>query len=266
MNHLRVAFLGLVQGVTEFLPVSSSGHLVFFSRLFRWYRLDMTLDIILHAGTLVAVLVYFWPDLAGMVKAFWGKSKSLGQHKQRRLVWYIILGNLPAGLTGLFCQSKLENYFVSGFWYILFWILMALLYLLSSRFQESTQNSQDLRLWQVVLIGVCQAVALLPGVSRSGITILAGLLVGLSREQAARFSFLLGIPVIMGASSLTFFRIGINGLDLQMALLYLNGFVVSAVVGFISIKFLLTYLSRRSLSAFGIYLLFVSMIALLGGL
>ncbi len=256
---LRAMVLGFVQGATEFIPVSSSGHLVIVPWLFGWPSPSLLFDTVLHWGTLVSILLVFGLDYwiiakASVLSLF---SRSL-QDPNARLGWLIVAGSIPVVLIGLTLQDYVEALFDSpaaaGFFLIVTGGLLALSEQLAKRIVNQTPLER-IRPSQVLLIGLAQSLALAPGISRSGTTIATGLATGLRRDVAARFSFLLGAPVFFGAGVYQLMQAAAKDsaqLVTDLPLLIV-GFVTSAVIGYIAIRFLLSYLRRHTLYIFAIY-------------
>ena len=248
---LESIILGIVQGFTEFLPISSSAHLVLLPWMFGWQGTlvdSLNFDVALHAGTLVAILAFFWRDWLELLKKFFaGIQDGTWKTNEGRLVWFIVLATIPAGILGLKFEHVVEESLRNPLLIACSLFVISIVMWAADRFSAKTVTLDRMSLGHAVLIGCAQAVALVPGVSRSGSTIIAGLLAGYTRESAARFSFLLSTPVIAGAAILKLRKLHLaTGEALPFAL----GTAVSAVVGYLSIKFLLRYLNRHSLSLF----------------
>ncbi|MAG37346.1 MAG: UDP-diphosphatase [Dehalococcoidia bacterium] len=262
VETLQAALLGLVQGLTEFLPVSSSGHLLIVPWLLGWTSPllnSLTFDVALHLGTLGAVLVYFrrewWALARALVTAPSGQAVEVAD--QRRLAWLLVLGSVPAGVAGLLMNEVAETLFrhpiVTAVMLVTVGLLMwvaELHYRPSDRIRKSL-TAVTVR--DAAVIGMAQVTALIPGVSRSGITIIAGLTTGLSRETAARFSFLLGTPVIAGAGVLKIGQLLGVGMDLAQVTPFLVGMLLAFAVGYGAIALLLAYVRERPLHIFVIY-------------
>lgn len=262
MSVWHALILGIVQGLTEFLPISSSGHLIFIPWLLGWDESGLTFDVALHLGTLTAVIIYFWRDLLEMTVAL---PRGVIQRRpladpMSRLALFIIVGSIPAGIAGILFNDSIDNYFHSGGGgnraiVVIAILLMALgvVLLLAERLAQHLRPMDKITARDSLLIGAAQALALLPGVSRSGSTITAGLLVGLRRETAARFSFLLGIPAIVGAGILETRKLIESGLPADERTHFVVGMISAAVVGYLTIAFLLRYLQRNSTLVFVAY-------------
>ena len=259
---LQAALLGLVQGLTEFLPISSSGHLLVVPWLLGWTSPllnSLTFDVALHLGTLGAVLVYFrheWWALGSALAAA-APHRTAEVAAQRRLAWLLVLGSVPAGIAGLLVDEVVETLFrhpiVTAVMLVAVGVLM---WVAELHYAPSTRTRRSLTAVTVrdaVVVGLAQATALIPGVSRSGITIVAGLTTGLSRETAARFSFLLGTPVIAGAGVLKTGQILGAGLDTAQIAPFLVGMAMAFAVGYGAIALLLAYVRERPLHIFVIY-------------
>lgn len=252
-----------MQGLTEFLPVSSSAHLVFVPWLLGWDDKAITsiqFDVALHMGTLLAVLVYFAADWRRLIVAFFASlfERRIGDDPDRRLVWLIVLGTIPAALAGMLLESSIDTVFHdpqnlrTGLLVIaVMMIVMGALLLFAERVGKRTIPIEGVRLPTAMAVGVAQALALIPGVSRSGSTITAGLFAGLKRDAAARFSFLLSTPVVLAAGVKQVYDLAREGgLPASDQLGFFVGFVASAVSGFLCISFLLRYLQRHSTAPF----------------
>jgi undecaprenyl-diphosphatase len=258
LEFLEAVLLGVVQGLTEFLPVSSSGHLLlgqYFLGLSQ-DRFGLPFDVALHLGTLVAVIAFFWRDLLGMAGAF-VRSLLPGRRNladpQQRLAYLILASTIPAALIGFFLESFFENT-VRSPWVVAFnLVVVGVLFILAEGVGSKTRSADKLRFVEAVGIGLAQAAALVPGVSRSGATITLGLFLGLRREEAARFSFLMSVPIIAGAGFLQLTDAVSQGMSRSEALIFGAGFVSSAVVGYLAIRFFLRYVIHHSLRAFAYY-------------
>ena len=249
--------LGIVQGLTEFLPVSSSGHLLlgqYFLGLDQ-NRFGLSFDVALHLGTLVAVVSYFWRDLLRMALAFFRSfsQRDLTNDADQRMAYLIIASTVPAALIGFLFEGFFEET-VRSPWVVVFnFVLIGVLFIVGEVVGKRTRRASKLGFGEAVGIGFAQAAALVPGVSRSGATITLGLFLGLRREEAARFSFLMSVPIIAGAGSLKLGEVILQGMDAAQVLLFVVGFATSAAVGYVTIRFLLNYLTNHSLRAFAFY-------------
>ena len=258
LEFLEAVLLGVVQGLTEFLPVSSSGHLLlgqYFLGLDQ-DRFGLPFDVALHLGTLVAVVAFFWRDLLRMARAF-VRSLSPGERNladpDQWLAYLILASTVPAGLIGFFLEGFFETA-VRSPWVVVFnLVLIGVLFIVGEAVGAKTRRADKLRFVEAVGIGLAQAAALVPGVSRSGATITLGLFLGLRREEAARFSFLMSVPIIAGAGTLQLAEVAAQGMDRSQALMFAAGFVSSAVVGYLTIRFFLRFVVHHSLRAFAYY-------------
>ena len=258
LEFLQAILLGVVQGLTEFLPVSSSGHLLlgqYFLGLDQ-DRFGLPFDVALHLGTLVAVVTYFWRDLLRMAGAF-VRSLSPGGRDladpDQRLAYLILASTIPAALIGFFLEGFFEEA-VRSPWVVVFnLVLVGVLFIVGEAVGSRTRRADKLRFVEAVGIGLAQAAALVPGVSRSGATITLGLFLGLRREEAARFSFLMSVPIIVGAGSLQLAEVAAEGMERSQVAMFVAGFVSSAVVGYLAIRFFLRFVVHHSLRAFAYY-------------
>jgi undecaprenyl-diphosphatase len=202
MDIIQIIILAIVQGLTEFLPISSSAHLILVPLVLKWPDQGLAFDVAVHLGSLMAVLVYFRGEVVAMILA-WSKSLAGGGSTPgSKLAWWVILGTIPAVLVGLVFKGIIETELRSPWVIAVATIVFALLLWVADSRKSKQCNESQLKLADVVVIGCFQALALIPGTSRSGITMTAGLLLGLSRQAAARFSFLLSIPIIFASASL----------------------------------------------------------------
>jgi undecaprenyl-diphosphatase len=257
----QALILGIVQGLTEFLPISSSAHLILFPWFFGWTDTlvdTLSFDVALHAGTLVAILWYFRKDWIGLAKGFFRiLSKRSAEDAEEWLILYIILATIPAALAGLFLEKVVEETFRNPLLISLPLIIVSFLMIYAERRPCSSLPLTKMTLKNSFTIGVAQAIALLPGVSRSGITITTGLLRGYEREAATRFSFLLSTPAIAGAVILHLRHL-FFGTGLQDGHIFAIGFFSSAVSGYLAIAFLMQYLRKHTLNVFAGYRLMLA--------
>ena len=288
MTVLQAIILGIVQGLTEFIPISSTAHLVFASRLVGLYNgVDATLKAeqttatiaVIQLGTLLAVLIYFARDIINITVAFVRDHVALLRGKVRTnggvqlshdawLGWLVIIGSIPVAAVGLLFKRQIEGTFTKNLWVIAtMMIVVALLLALAELVGKRERSMEQLRIGDALAVGCSQVLALIPGSSRSGSTIMGGLFAGLTRETAARFSFLLSIPAI-AASGVLELREAIHKLPAGSSLPLIVATIVSGVVGYASIWFLLRFLRTHSTGIFIIYRLVVGaaiIFALLGG-
>ncbi len=251
MTIFQSLILGAVQGLTEFIPVSSSGHLVLVPMIFGWAYQSLTFDLVLHFGTALALIIYFWKDLIGLLK-------------NMSLLKLLIVGSIPAVVLGVLFENAFEFYFRSELWVVLFLLLGSILMFLAEKLfvnrQSVVSNVNDIGLKKAFLVGCFQALALFPGFSRSGSTISGSMLLGLDREQAARFSFLLSLPIVLAAG---FFKLlgSYNQLTLDASIVI--GFFTSFLVGLFAISFLMKFLKTNKLYVFVMYRVILCVVLLL---
>ncbi|HLC93912.1 MAG TPA: undecaprenyl-diphosphatase UppP [Patescibacteria group bacterium] len=245
MSVFHAAILGIVQGLTEFLPVSSSGHLVIFPNLLGWKEQPLVFDTTLHLGTAAALAVYFWNDLWNIVK-----------QRNTNLILAIIIGVIPAGILGFLFDNQIEQTFRSVWYVALFLLLGTGLMLVAELMYKS--YSQAVTPFKGFIIGIFQSLALLPGVSRSGATISGGMLSGINREEAARFSFLLSLPIVLLAGIYKLFSSFPAASDTIAWPVISAGFVASFVSGMLAIHLLLNFVRRHSLYIFIVYRLLLA--------
>jgi undecaprenyl-diphosphatase len=256
LDLYQAIWLGVLQGITEFLPISSSAHLILMRYWFGWEIADpqteLMFDVALHAGTLMAILLYFWRDLVRLASALLENTPE--RAVERRLAWGILIGCIPAALAGSLFEEPIEQFFRAQYGLISGLLIgVGLLMALVDWRGRKVRALESIGLLDALLIGVAQALALIPGFSRSGITIIAGLALGLQREAAARFSFLLATPITVGAALWSFRHLLKTGVPDGMAVPMVVGALTAMVVGWLSIAFLLNYLRTRSLMPFVVY-------------
>ena len=256
MPLYQAIVLAVIQGLTEFLPVSSTAHLALFPWFAGWTDPGLTFDVALHAGTLVAVLLYFWKMWLNMLRAAAGLGPK-GDPKtaeNRRLFWYMVIATVPGAIAGYLFEAKAEDEFRTPLIIGCALVLVALVMWAGERAASGRENSLgQVTLADSIWIGAAQALAVVPGVSRSGITMSAGLFRGLDRETDARFSFLLSTPIIAGAVLKKGMELRHSGVAPDMRLPMVAGVVVSGLVGWAVIAWLIRYLSRHTFKAFVIY-------------
>lgn len=256
MTVIQAIVLGIIQGLGEFLPISSSAHLIIFPWLFGWQEHSLTFDVALHMGTLVAVVVFFWRDWLILIREGLTRPKS----RDGRLFWFLVIATIPGAIFGALLESKVETVFRTSYLMIgTALIVMGIILYLVDRMSSKTRDLSDLTLGNSIIIGIAQAFAIIPGFSRSGVTISAALAQGQNRETAARFSFLLSTPIILGAGILKLHKI----VPAEMGLPFWVGIATAAVVGFVAIKFLLRYLQKGSFALFAWYRLILGLAIIL---
>lgn len=252
MSWLQVIVLAIVQGLTEFLPISSSGHLVLVPAVFGWTDQGLTFDVAVHFGSLAAVCVYFRSDLSGLIRGALRIAAGNGESPESRMALYIIAGTIPAAIGGLafagWIEANLRDPRVIVFTLSGYGLLMAL----ADRLGRHERIMPNLQLKDAVIVGVAQALALVPGTSRSGVTISVALMLGFRRQDAARFSFLLSAPVILLASGYEASALFFEGTKIAWAQLAI-GASISAVVAYISIDFFMRFVNAIGLLPFALY-------------
>lgn len=251
MSFLEIFMLALIQGFTEFLPISSSAHLILPSQILGWKDQGLAFDVAVHLGTLLAVVIYFRKEVITLLGA-WGRSFTGKHNSESRLAWWILIGSIPAGAFGYLAKDFIEIYLRSAwviagtticFGLLLWWVDVK---------AKQVKGEYDLTLSNALFIGLAQALALIPGTSRSGITMTAGLMLGMTRESAARFSFLLSIPIIImsgGYTALGFLDDGVVVNWNELA----YGAILSFVSAFVCITFFLKVISKMGMLPFVIY-------------
>ena len=244
MTTWQAIILGSVQGLGEFLPISSSAHLVLVPWLFHWQDPGLAFDIALHIGTLVAVIIYFWRDwLRLLTQGFTAPRTSNG-----RLFWYLVIATVPGAIAGYVLEKKAETIFRTPLLIAVALIAMGAILFWADRKSAKKDDLNNITLRTSFLIGLSQALAIIPGVSRSGITMTTGLFAGLKREAAARFSFLLSTPIIFGAALVKIPHLVRHPGSIDAN--FLMGMVLACITGIVSIRFLLRYIQTRTFMPF----------------
>ena len=256
---IQALIMGLVQGLTEFLPVSSSGHLVLVPWLFGWtdpFINSVAFTVVLHMGTLVALLAFFWRDWVTLIPAGLAaiRDRSLKGDPNRKMAFLLVVATIPAVLVGPIFESKLEDLVREPARIALMLCVGAAILWLADRWGSKQRDETSLTFRESLGIGVAQVVALVPGISRSGVSISAGLFLGLNREAAARFSFLMATPVIGGAGIWEARKFLTNeaGPSPEMNVIVI-GFVAALIAGFLAVRFMLEFLKRQPLTGFVVY-------------
>lgn len=266
MPLYQAVVLGIVQGLTEFLPISSTAHLALFPWLAGWEDPGLTFDVALHVGTLIAVMGYFFRTWLSLLRAGLGfREVSDGtNHYRPSLFWYLVLATLPAAAAGYFGERYAEDVLRNPIVISLAMIAVGLLMGWAEKMARLAKRLPETGLCDSVVVGVAQAFAIVPGVSRSGATITAGLFRGMERQTAARYSFLLSAPIIAGAALKEGFDLRHAGLPADMRLPFVAGVVVSGISGYLVIAFLMRYLQTHTLKIFIYYrVIFGTLILLL---
>lgn len=260
MTIFKAIILGIIQGIAEFLPISSSAHLIIFPYLLGWEESGLAFDVALHFGTMMAVLAIFFKDwwnlFIGAIKDVKDKKKS----NEGKMFWYLVVATIPAAIMGLLLDDIIENVIRNNIWIIAISLaVMGMLIFLgdkwASKHYKKETKFEDISIKQALIVGISQAFAVIPGFSRSGTTILAGRLLGISKEGITKFTFLLSVPVISGAAIL---KVG----DLALTKEVIIGIISSFAMGIIAIKFLLNYIKKHDFSVFAFYRVILSVIVL----
>lgn len=255
LSLLQAAVLALVQGLTEFLPISSSAHLILVPWALGWADQGLTFDVVVHLGTLTAVCLFFRADLTAILRGWLGSlpGGSGGDPQAARLGWFVVGATVPAVLAGLAFGGLIETIARDARVIAATTIIFGLLLWAADRIGKRVRETGRLTWKDALLVGVAQALALVPGVSRSGITITAGLALGLTRDAAARFSFLLSIPIIVASSTLKIYEWITAGNGGENLLPMLTGFAVSALFAYLCIDLFLRFVQRHSMGVFVAY-------------
>jgi undecaprenyl-diphosphatase len=250
--------LGMVQGLGEFLPISSSAHLIIVPWLFGWKDPGLGFDVALHWGSLLAVLVYFRSDIILLIRGFWHSlfksTRDLQNNIYQKLSWFLIIASVPGALVGKLLEEKAESTFRASWLVAITLIVFGIVIYAVDKISKREKNLDRIKWLDALLVGLSQAIAIIPGVSRSGATMTAGLWRGFKRADAARFSFLMSIPIIFGAGLVKIkqFHTGVTIQELVI------GFMSAAIFGFLSIKYLLKYLSNNDFKIFVWYRLILA--------
>lgn len=273
MEYISIIIQGIIQGLTEFLPISSSGHLSVAQHILGVEESTLIISIVLHLGTLVAVFIAFWRDILGLIKEFFltigdiftGKFSWSKMNDSRRMLFMVIIATLllvPAYLVKDFftCMEGDGDIIFEGCAFM----FTAMLLFLSDACVKGLKTGKNMKIRDAVTVGLFQCAALFPGVSRSGSTITAGLFCGLTRETAVKFSFILGIPAILGGSVLELKDAFESGVEFDVPMLAI-GFIVSAVVGILAIKLVRLVTKKNKFKYFGIYLLILGLACVFAG-
>ncbi|MBP1683829.1 MAG: bacA [Ignavibacteriaceae bacterium] len=263
MNIIEAIVLGIVQGLTEFLPISSTGHLTLAGKLMNLISENhpeqwTSFIAVIQLGTLLAVLVYFWKDLINVTKDFVHDNlikpvKYSEQNINSKLGWLIIIGTIPVVIIGLAFKDAIEGALTKNLFVIATsLIVLALILALAEKIAKFRKGVEDITILDSIIIGIAQALSLIPGSSRSGTTITAGLFVGLNREAAARFSFLLSVPAVLASGALQLYE-ALKFIDPTMAVNIIVSTIVSGISGYLAIDFLLKYLKKNTTFIFVFY-------------
>ena len=258
MSIIQSIVLGIVQGVGEFLPISSSAHLVLVPYLFGWEESGLAFDVALHFGTLLAVLAIFFKDWWNLFMGAVRKVTKKEDSTENKMFWYLVIATIPGALVGFILDDVIENVFRKQIWLIALALAVmgVLIYIgdkWASKHYKKETSFDKITLKQAFIVGCSQALAVIPGFSRSGTTILTGRLMGISKDAVTKFTFLLSVPIIFGA---TILKVG----DLTFSIEVVVGVLTSFVVGVLSIKFLLSYIKKHDFSVFAFYRVILALI------
>ena len=265
MNIFEVIILGFIQGVAEFLPISSSAHLIIFRDVFgigagMSSNMELTFDIALHFGTLLAILVFFFWDFMKMLEK--GFTKGV-KDDDGKLLWYLVAATIPAAIVGVLFEDVIENMVRSNYVVIaLALAIMGVIIYLADKYSKQSKNVKQMTLKDAIIIGCSQVFALIPGFSRSGTTIATGRILGLDRESAAKFSFFLSAPVVLGAVVLQLIKGSVWSVILTNLSTFIFGILVSFIIGLLCIKYLLKYLQKHNFKIFMIYRALLAIVVL----
>ena len=261
MTILQSIILGIVQGLTELLPISSSAHLNLIPWIFNWTAsADFNtafeaFDVALHAGTLLAILIFFFKDWIKLIIGAFNQVVKKQKTSEGRMFWYIVLATLPGGIIGFALDHFLEDYLTKPIIIAIALIVMGIILYIVDKKCKSETKYEDMTLKQTFLIGLSQCLAFIPGVSRSGITMTTGRLMGVTRESAAKYSFMLSAPIVFAA---TIYKLK----DFVFSIPFVIGVITSFIVGIFVIKFLLEYLRKGSFKIFAIYRVVIGIIVI----
>jgi undecaprenyl-diphosphatase len=249
ISYLQAIVLGAVQGLAEFLPISSSAHLILVPWLLKWQDPGLAFDVALHLGTLLALLIYYRDEWIAMARSVAG-----GQSAERRLLQLLIVGSVPGAIIGLAFEKQAETTFRSPLLIAIAMAVLAVLLWLFDKLSPQKRTMSEMTYWDALVIGFSQALAIIPGVSRSGATITMARAVGVERGDSANFSFLMATPIIAGAGLVEARKLFHEGLDWSVGL----GFISAAVFGLVAIAFLIRYVRTRDYVVFAVYRLLVA--------
>lgn len=266
MDIINVIILGIIQGIAEFLPISSSAHLIIARDIFGLginmaSGIELTFDLALHFGTLLAIIIYFFSELWKLLTE--GLTKG-NKTDSGRIFWYLILATVPAAIAGVLLEDIIDSFFRKQIWLIaLALIIMGIIIYLVDKNSKSDKEMKQMKLKDALLIGCAQVFALIPGFSRSGTTITASRALGINKEDSAKFSFYLSIPVVAGASLLSLIKDNTLTIISENLLIFGLGILVSFIIGLLCIAFLLKYIKKNDFKAFMIYRIVLGIIVLL---
>ena len=261
MDYFLAFLLGIIQGLSEFLPISSSAHLILFREWLGFESIDdLSFDVALHLGTALALVCYFHNEVRRLALGLWNslRKPNLRSSLEQRMPWYILAGTVPAAVIGALLEDVIEHAFRNPPVIVVTLVAGAVLFLAIERITTQTAGMDQINLRRSLVIGIAQSIALIPGVSRSGITIIAGMSQNLKRAEAARFSFLLSIPIVIGAGGKKLIELKDLAVTPGDAGVLVTGTLTAAVVGWLVIRFLLRYLQYHKLDLFAYYRLILA--------
>lgn len=254
MQIYQAIILGIVQGLTELLPISSSAHLFLIPWILKW-NIPESFDVALHFGTLLAIGIFFFKDWISLIKGGYNQLIKKEKSVEGKLFWYIVIATIPGGAIGFILDHFAEDILTKPIIIAIALMVMGIILYIVDKYAKSETDYENLNFKQTFLIGLSQALAFIPGVSRSGITMTTGRMLGVKREAAAKYSFMLSAPIVLGATIYKF-------KDFVFDIPFLLGVIASFVVGIFVIKFLLEYLKKGSFKAFAIYRLILGLIVI----
>lgn len=262
---LDIIILGIIQGIAEFLPISSSAHLIIFREIFGLgsnigSNIELAFDLALHFGTLLAIVIFFFKELWKLLID--GLTKG-NKTKDGKLFWFLILATIPAGIVGVLFEDVFDSFFRKQLWLIaLALIIMGIIIYLVDKKSKAYKSMKDLKWYQALIIGCAQVFALIPGFSRSGTTITASRALGLDREDSAKFSFYLSIPVVAGATLFSLIKDNTITIISENLMIFGIGILISFIVGLLCISFLLKYIKKNDFKIFMIYRIVLGLLVL----
>ena len=262
---IDIIILGIIQGIAEFLPISSSAHLIIFRDIFGiganiGSNIELTFDLALHFGTLLAIIIFFFNDLFKILVE--GLTKGV-KTKDGKLFWYLILATIPAGIVGVLFEDIFDSFFRKQLWLIAIALIgMGIIIYIVDKKSKISINIKEMKWYQALIVGCAQVFALIPGFSRSGTTITASRFLGLDREDSAKFSFYLSVPVVAGASLLSLIKDDTLAIILDNLMIFGTGILISFVTGLLCISFLLKYIKKNDFKIFMIYRIILGILVL----
>ena len=262
---IDIIILGIIQGIAEFLPISSSAHLIIFRDIFGiganiGSNIELTFDLALHFGTLLAIIIFFFNDLFKILVE--GLTKGV-KTKDGKLFWYLILATIPAGIVGVLFEDIFDSFFRKQLWLIAIALIgMGIIIYIVDKKSKISINIKEMKWYQALIVGCAQVFALIPGFSRSGTTITASRFLGLDREDSAKFSFYLSVPVVAGASLLSLIKDDTLNIILDNLMIFGTGILISFITGLLCISFLLKYIKKNDFKLFMIYRIILGILVL----